>query len=165
MSDTSLDLLNIYEIQEPAGTRHLVCFLEPVLAGARGIEGRSVIGEFTPRDDGEFDPETFLLNPEFVEAFIRYMNKTVIEAPEMEEQSRANPAGYLHLIDPRCGVQEGEPPLADVLGGYAIDPDGKAVPGSFRYNPDHVMFDPTSGPSGILTDRRFYDWLHAATLG
>jgi hypothetical protein len=159
--DTSLELLNIYEIEEPEGTRHLVCFLEPVMAGAQGIPVRSIVGEFDPRDDGEFDPSSFRLNPEFVEAFMDFMNSQVIESAEMSEQSRANPGGFLHLIDPRRQDVSAEPPLSDVLGAYAVGPSGQAVPNSFRYNPDHVMFDPTTGPSGILTDRRFYDWLHA----
>ena len=37
----SLSFLNIYEVELDGENRHLVCFLEPVLAGARGIEEAS----------------------------------------------------------------------------------------------------------------------------
>ena len=46
--DYSLELLNIFDIEEEGGTRHFVCFLEPVLAGAQGIPVQSIVGEFTP---------------------------------------------------------------------------------------------------------------------
>lgn len=161
MSEPSYDLLNIYEIDESTGPRHYLCLLEPVQAGVKGILWESVVGEFTPRGDGEFDPETFRLNPDFVAAFVAYMNGPMLESPELREQARANPGGFLHLVDPRVGEPEGEPAPGDMLGGFAIDEGGVPVPGSFRYNPEHLMFDARSGPSGILTDRRFYDWLHA----
>jgi hypothetical protein len=160
MNDVSYDLLNLYQIEEPEGTKHYVCFLDPVLAGARGIDWRAVVGEFDPTADGEFAPETFRLNPEFVAAFVGYMNGPVLASEEVREQARANPRGFLHLLDPRCGDPDGEPPAGELLGGFAIDESGHPVPDSFRYNPDHLMFDPDSGPSGILVDRRFYNWLH-----
>jgi hypothetical protein len=156
MDDVSYDLLNLYEIDGTDGTKHYVCFLDPVLAGARGIDWRCVVGEFEPNPKGDFDPQTFRLNPDFVAAFVGYMNGPVLASEEVREQARANPKGFLHLLDPRCG----EPEATDLLGGFAIDEAGQPVPGSFRYNPDHLMFDPQSGPSGILVDRRFYHWLH-----
>jgi hypothetical protein len=48
-----------------------------------------------------------------------------------------------------------------VLGWLGVDADGAIQTGSFIYNPDHVMFQPDRGPSGILMDRQFYDWLQA----
>ena len=53
-----------------------------------------------------------------------------------------------------------EPPASDVVGGFDVDHDGRIVPGSFEYNAHHAWFDPDSGPSGLLADRQFYDWLH-----
>jgi hypothetical protein len=162
MDDVSYDLLNLYEIDEAEGTKHYVCFLDPVLAGARGIDWRSVVGEFDPRPDGDFDPATFRLNPDFVAAFAAYMNGPVLASDDVRQQAQANPDGFLHLLDPRCEEPdgEGEPPVGDLLGGFAIDEAGQPVPDSFRYNPDHIMFDPQTGPSGILVDRKFYHWLH-----
>lgn len=160
MNEVSHDLLNLFEIDEPEGTRHYVCFLDPVRAGAQGIDWRCVVGEFDPTPEGNFDPTGFRLNPEFVAAFVTYMNARVLSSEEVREQARANPESILHLLDPRCGEPDGEPAEGNLLGGFAIDPQGQPVPDSFRYNPDHLMFDPQQGPSGILIDRRFYDWLH-----
>lgn len=161
MSDSaSIELLHIYEIEEPEGTRFLVCFLEPVLAGARGIESKAVVGEFVPKPDGEFDPETFVLNPEFVAGFEEYMNALGIDSPELIEQARQNPGSELFLVDPRHGDPASEPEVGDLLGWISIDDDGTPVDDSFHYNEQHLLFDPLTGPSHILLDRRFYDWLH-----
>lgn len=159
MAERSLDLLNIYELMEPEGPRHLVAFLEPVLAELRGIVSHAVVGEFLPRTDGEFDPNTFELNPEFVLQFIRYMNEEAIHSPELLDQAARNPSSQLHLVDPR-NLDDDEPPLSDVLGRFTIDEHGQPVAGSFEYNREHAMFDPVKGPSDILTDRSFYNWLH-----
>lgn len=161
MSEHSFDLLNIFEIDEPEGPRHLVCFLEKDTADAQGgIEVRDVVGDFDPKADGEFDPETFRLNPEFIQGLVAYMNAEAIHSPELIEQARSNPGAILYLLDPRNDHPGAEPPIGDLLGGFAIADDGTPVPNSFRYNDQHVMFDPVTGPSGILTDRQFYDWLH-----
>lgn len=160
MAERSLELLNIYELMEPEGPRHLVAFLEPVLAELHGIVDRAVIGEFTPRvEDGEFDPATFVLNPEFVVQFIRYMNEEAIRSQELLDQAARNPSAHLHLVDPR-NTDDDEPPLSDVLGRFSIDENGQPVPGSFEYNREHRMFDPVKGPSDILMDLSFYNWLH-----
>jgi hypothetical protein len=164
-SDYSLDLLNIFDIEEEGGTRHFVCFLEPVLAGAQGIPVQAIVGEFTPDEDGEFDPATFRLNEEFVAAFSAYMNDEVVHSPDLNFQAKGNPGGVLYLVDPRVTEPVAEPDAGDLLGGFAIDDAGQPVPESFRYNPQHIMFSPDRGPSGILTDRRFYNWLHPGVHG
>ncbi len=161
MSDeSSLELLNIYEINEPEGPRFLVCFLEPVLAGAKGIDSRAVVGDFTPRADGEFDPASFRLNSEFVATFAEYMNAVALDSEELRAQARGNPGSDLFLLDPRFQDHSQEPKPADLIGWFHIDELGQPVPESFQYNGHHVMFDPDRGPSGILFDRSFYDWLH-----
>jgi hypothetical protein len=161
MIDHSLSLLNVYEVDVDGATRHVVCFLDPVLAGAVGIDERSVVGEFTPGPDGRFDPATFRANPGFVEAFEQFMNDEASRAPEVVAQARAGAGSWLYLIDPRSRTgPEAEPPASDVVGGFAVDGEGRIVPGSFRYNAHHAWFDPDSGASGLLADRQFYDWLH-----
>ena len=52
MSDQELSLLNVFEVEHEGAIRHLICFIDPVLAGACGIDGRAVIGEFTPETRG-----------------------------------------------------------------------------------------------------------------
>ena len=55
---------------------------------------------------------------------------------------------------------ESDPPTEDILGSFAVDGDGRLIPDSFRYNPGHLWFHPQTGPSGLLSDRKFHDWLH-----
>lgn len=158
--DTSHDLLNIYEVEDPeGGPRFLICFLEPVLAGLKGIDHRAVVGDFTPKPDGDFDPATFQLNPDFAITFAEYINSEALDSDELREQAMENPGVELFLMDPRFRGM-GEPPIGDLLGWFHIDEKGLPIPGSFHYNGHHVMFDPDQGPSGILVDRNFYDWLH-----
>ncbi len=158
-------LLNIYEVNEGAQTRHLVCFLEPVRAGAAGIDTSAIVGEFTPTTDGGFDPRTFRLNEAFIDSFQGYMNHQAREAPELGRAAADRANGWLYIIDPRHHPEAeddpaAEPPPSEVLGAFAVDQGGQIVADSFRYNRHHVWFDPRRGVSGVLADRRFYDWLH-----
>jgi hypothetical protein len=159
--DRSLSLLNVFEVEHDGTTRHVVCFLDSVLAGARGIDSRSVIGEFTPGPGGEFDLASFRLNPEFVEAFTHYMNGEASRDPAIVAQARQHASGWLYLVDPRSPDDpDSDPPPSDLVGCFAVDADGQVVPNSFQYNRNHLWFDPLSGVSGLLSDRRFYNWLH-----
>jgi hypothetical protein len=156
------DLLNIYEVQEGGRTRHLVGFQDTTLAGERGLASHAMVGEFTPGPDGSFDPTKFANNPEFVAAFVAYMNRRARESDEFATSARQRPGEPLYVIDPRFDPSPSdEPDLADVLGWYDVDAAGSLVPDSFSYNPDHVWFSPDFGPSGVLSDRRFYDDLHS----
>jgi hypothetical protein len=163
---SSLSLLNLFEVEHEGSTRHVVCFLDSVLAGARGIDSRSVIGEFQPGASGEFDLASFRLNPEFVEAFTQYMNAEAIRAPEIVGQARDHASGWLYLVDPRApDPAADELPAGELLGCFAVDSEGQLVPNSFQYNSNHLWFDPSSGVSGVLSDRGFYDWLHPVEGG
>ena len=75
MPQSNLSLLNVFQVVVDGVHHHLVCFLDPVLAGTRGIDARSIVGEFTPGPDGAFDLATFQPNPEFIAAFTQYMNE------------------------------------------------------------------------------------------
>ena len=158
----SLSLLNVFEIDEEFGTRHLICFLDPVLAGSVGIHSRWVVGEFTPDAAGEFDAETFELNEEFIQGFIEYMNTKAIGEPELIEQAKADPGMWLYLVDPRFSgdLADGEPPAEELIGRFAVDDAGGIVADSFQYNAHHILFSTDTGVSGMLSDRKFYDWLH-----
>lgn len=163
MAERDLSLLNLFEVEsEGGGSRHLICFLDPVLAGATGIDMRAVVGEYTPDSAGKFDPKTLALNPAFVTALTLYMNAVTASAPELIEPAKSETSGWLYLLDPRYkpNSEEAEPPAHDVLGCFAVDETGQIVPGSFQYNSHHTWFDATEGASGLLQDRRFYDWLH-----
>jgi hypothetical protein len=157
----SLALLNVYEVESEHGPASLLCFLDPVLAGAKGIEARSVIGEYVAGEEG-FDPDAFHVNPAFVEALTGYMNDEASGSGGIIEQARGVTGGWLYVIDPRDRTPEGtEPDTANVLGAFAVDDTGQVVPGSFQYNANHAMFHREHGTSGLLFDRSFYDWLHA----
>ncbi len=165
MSESDLPLLNIYEVETVDGIRHLIGFLDPVLAGSIGIDSRAMIGEFTPGPDGDFDAETFEINPEFIDAFTEFMNEQTAHSPELVEGARSIPGQRLYLVDPRNQTESDEdPPSEDVLGCFSVDDSGQIVPDSFEYNEEHLWFSPESGVSGILYDRNFYDWLHPESV-
>ena len=155
-----LALLNLFEVEDGGATRHLVCFLEPVRAGAVGIDTRTIVGEYRPGADGGFDLGTFRPNPGFAAVFTDYMNAEAARAPELIEQARQQPGRWLYLVDPRARDPEGDVPPGDVVGCFAVDDSGQIAPNSFQYNANHLWFDPAVGPSGILGDRNFYDWLN-----
>jgi hypothetical protein len=160
---SSLPLLNVYEIVQDGVTRHLICFLDPILAGARGIEDHMVLGDFQPGPDGGFTPETFRLNPAFVETFTTYMNEVPIHSPAIVAEAALHRSEWLYVLDPRrTSDDDGEPPASDLIGCYAVDDSSQIVPGSFQYNANHRWFDDESGVSGVLSDRKFYDWMHPA---
>ena len=163
MPDDSLSLLNIYEVDSEDGPKHLVGFLDPVRAGAEGIDSRFMVGEFTPRPDGEFDVETFAANPEFIAAFTDYMNDAPSRAPDVVESAATITSDWLYIVDPRNATEaDQDPPTADILGAFAVDDGGQVVPNSFQYNAEHQWFSPDHGISAMLQDRRFHDWLHAS---
>jgi len=160
MSDTSLPLLSVYEVENDGVRTHLICFLDPVLAGSKGIESRCTVGTFVPDENGEFDPETFQSNPDFIESLTRYMNEVAVST--FDASGGLEPGSWLEVIDPRVphGEELGGEESGDVVGVFKVDDAGRIVPGSFQYNHDHAWFDPRFGISGILSSRPFYDWLH-----
>lgn len=158
-----LSLLNVFEVENEGATTHLICFLDPVLAGAVGINARSVVGEFKPDEEGEFDPDTFIVNTTFVEALTQYMNERTAYLPGIIAEATRNASEWLYLLDPRFPHTSDEPtPPEDLIGAFAVDDAGQIVPKSFQYNANHELFHDDNGPSGVLSDRDFYDWLHAS---
>ena len=156
-----LSLLNVYEVEDDQGiTRHLVCFQDPVRAGAEGVRTAAIVGDFTPGAAGEFDPRAFRPNPEFAEAIIGYMNAEVARASAIAAQAEGQPSVLLYVIDPRSPDPGGDVPPTDVVGCFTVDGDGRVVPDSFQYNGEHAWIDPEAGASGLFEDRAFYDWLH-----
>jgi hypothetical protein len=161
MADSSLSLINVFEVQREGGIQHLIGFIDPVLAGARGIDARAILGEFTPGADGDFDARTFRANPQFIAAFEQFMNEVAARSSELMTEAGKHPGGRLNTVDGRYrGEPYGDPPTAELLGRFAIDDAGQIVPGSFQHNPDHVWFHSETGTSSILLNRQFYDWLH-----
>jgi hypothetical protein len=161
MSDTPLSLINVFEVQREGAVQHLIGFIDPVLAGARGIDARAVLGDFTPGPDGDFDPRTFRVNPRFVAGFEQFMNEVIARSDEMIGAARKHPGGWMNIVDARLRSQtSGDPPLAELIGRFQIDDSGSIVAGSFRHNPEHVWFHPDTGTSSVLLNRQFYDWLH-----
>ena len=157
-----LPLLNVFEVaDDQGGTRHLLAFIEPVRAGSAGIDSRSIVGEVTPDDEGGYDPRSLRLNPEFIEAFTAYMNEVIAVEPQIVDQARDQPSGWVYVIDPRHVDDPGVPtPASEVVGAFAVDEAGQVVPTSFQYNANHALIDQERGMTGLFSDRRFYDWLH-----
>jgi hypothetical protein len=161
MSDSTLSLINTFEVEMGGAIHHLICFIDPVLAGARGIDGRAVLGEFTPGPKGEFDPQSFQPNPQFIAALAQFMNEEVARTPELAQEARKNPGGRLQIVDARHQASaDGDPPASELIGAFMIDETGLIVPGSFQHNQAHVWFNSETGGSSVLLNRRFYDWLH-----
>ncbi len=153
--------LNIFEVETEGGTKHFVGFIDPELAEARGIDSRCLIGEFEPMPDGEFDVHTFVANPEFLAAFVAYMNDGPIRAEDVIEYASTHPGEPLYIVDPRnMSNPEEEPPDHDVMGLFQVDPDGQVIPNSFQYHEKYEWFSISSGTSGLLEDPRFYEWMH-----
>ena len=154
-------IVNVYQVEVDGVQRHLICFLDPADANEKGIDGRAMVGEFSPDSTGEFDPTTFALNPQFVNALTDYMNDQAEIAVELNLDAKKNAGGWLYLLDPRfVPADSEEPPETELLGAYLVDDAGAIVNNSFRYNDKHTWFDRTHGVSGVLADRRFYEWLH-----
>lgn len=157
--------LFFYEIDDQGTTRHLVGFLHRVLAESRGLKSEAMVGEYDPTPDGQFDPETFRRNPEFIAAFVAYMNRKARNNPDLGEVARQRPGERLYLVDPRNLDEDGAPLESDVLGSYEVDDQGAIVADSFEYNDPHVWFCPQSGPSGVFHDLDFYTTLHPEYTG
>jgi hypothetical protein len=156
-----IQLLNVFDIETENGPTSLLCFLDPVLAGIKGIEPRSIIGLYGAAEGEDFNPDTFEVNPAFVESITGYMNEEAATSKEIVEQAAALPEGWLYIIDPRDPNEgQGDPPAGNLLGAYAVDDAGQIVPNSFQYNKNHALFDRTHGLSGVLYDKKFYKWLH-----
>src|SRR5690348_10955331 len=127
-----LALINVFDVETETGPASLLCFLDPVLAGSRGIDPRAVIGPYGKPEDVEFDPETFKVNPAFVEALTAYMNERAAGADEVVAGAKGIKSDWLYIVDPRHkGGPDVEPPASHLLGAFAVDESGQVVPGSF----------------------------------
>lgn len=158
--ESTLSLLNVFDVETETGVRRLIAFVDPVRAGAEGIATRTIVGEIDPQGNGDFDTTAFEPNPEFIGAVVDFMNAEPSRSSEIAEQARSIPSQWLYVIDPRNRTPgDGDPPTSDVIGCYAVDDSGQIVPKSFQYNAEHHLFCANSGPSGLLDDRRFFDWL------
>jgi hypothetical protein len=163
-----LPLLNVFEIEDEdqGRTRHLIGFMDPVLAGATGLVSHAMVGEFTPGPEGDFDPDTFAANPEFIEAVVRFMNIQPGRSEQLRQGATEIPGERLYVVDPRAEVEDDDDPAAeDVLGWYEVDAGGTVVPESFRYNAQHEWFSKASGVSGLLMDHGFYAFVHPEAHG
>jgi len=165
MSEPSapLSLLNVFDVETKNGPRRFLCFIDPVIAGARGIDPRAIVGEFPADLQHADDAAQFTPSNGFIQTFIQYMNEVAAATQGLAEQAAGSAGQRLYVVDPRVPqTVTGEPPTQDVLGAYEVDDHGKIVSGSFGYNQNHRWFDQASGTSGVFADRIFYDWLHPA---
>ena len=158
----SLPLLNVYDVEVDGVTRQFLCFVDPVLAGSRGLEPMAIVGAYLPDPDaGEFDPDRFEPNPTFVEGLVEYMNTHAAATGAIQAEARDLSGQWLYILDPRdTSGPDADPPTTNVLGAFAVDETGQIVPHSFQYNAKHRLFDRAQGTSGLFSDRAYYDWLH-----
>jgi len=156
-----MQILNVFDVETEDGTKSLLCFLDPVIAGIKGINPRSIIGLYGAAEGEDFNPDGFEVNPAFIEAITGYMNEEAAGSDAIIEQAKTLPQGWLYIIDPRDPNEgQDDPPASNLLGAYAVDDSGQVVPGSFQYNENHALFDRSHGLSGLLYDKKFYHWLH-----
>jgi hypothetical protein len=166
--DEDLPLLNVYQVEDEADgrTRHFIGFMDPVLAGAVGLASHALIGEFSPRSDGSFDPDSFVVNDEFIAAVTAFLNGQPEHSADLKDGAVQVPGQRLYVVDPRNDSPSNQdPPMYDVLGWFQVDGSGQIVPASFFYNPEHEWFSPESGISGLLHNRTFYEYLHPEAHG
>ena len=55
--------------------------------------------------------------------------------PQMIEEARKNPNGWVYAIEGNFGPNDAVPPEA-IAGAWKVSPDGKIIEGSFRPNPN-----------------------------
>ncbi len=160
-NSATVPMLMVYELDDESGRQHVVCFQDPILAGSVGVDVRTIIGRFQPREDGGFNPSTFQFNTAFVNLVAEFMNAKVADDPNLAEDARHVTEGRLEVIDPRCsGLELTEVPMSEILGWFAVDESGSILADSFLYNHNHVWFDERFGVSGLLHLRTFYDYVH-----
>lgn len=146
------------------GPIHLVALMNPDLLNGRDLPKHAVLGSFEPNEAGDFTPDTFERNDEFVLAFIDYMNESLDKVTELHDLAKDMPGKALYMVDPRFDSTERpeeeseDPEPADVVGCYRVDQNGSIISQSFEYNEYHQLFHPEHGVSGILTPT-LHDWL------
>ena len=167
MAAKPIPFLHVYEVggdaESGVAPDSLLCFLDPMLAGARGIEPRSIVARLNPAIPGGIDPDSLVPNPAFVEAITGYMNSVAATSPRIVAQAATTVSDWLYVLDPLAveeTSEDSEPSTRELLGAFAVDDSGQVVPKSFQYNSRHALFDRDRGPSGLFIDRAFYNWLH-----
>jgi hypothetical protein len=161
----TLPLLMVYELNDVTGKHHVVCFQDPVLAGSVGVDVRTIVGRYFPTPEGAFDPASFQFNPGFLEVVSNFMNNVAIDAPSLAMEAKNVAGGKLEVIDPRCDLERlTEIPMSEIVGWFAVEDSGTILRDSFFYNHNHVWFDPYYGTSGLLSMRKFYDFVHGSRV-
>lgn len=166
METESRSMLNVFEVEDDQGNRrHIVCYIDAMRAGVEGINPRTIIGDIPLEvsiNPSEFRPETFRLNPGFVECVTEFLNEYALGdgAEALAEQAKSITTGWLYVVDPRFQTPDTDPGPENLIGAYAVDETGQIVPGGFLYNENHRFFDPEAGVSGLLQSQHFFDWLN-----
>ena len=55
--------------------------------------------------------------------------------PQMVEEAKKNPNGWVYAIEGNFGPDDAVPPQA-IVGAWKVSPDGKIIEDSFRANPN-----------------------------
>ncbi|WDE08245.1 hypothetical protein SG34_013640 [Thalassomonas viridans] len=57
--------------------------------------------------------------------------------PEMVEEAKNNPGGWVYVIEGNYGPNDEVPPQA-IAGAWQVDNNGEIMKGSFRVNPNYI---------------------------
>jgi hypothetical protein len=106
-----------------------------------GIPGIAIFGALRkPLDEGgEFEPDNFRENLTFVAFLHDLLAQRIFEDPGLQQEAERQQEGYVYLIDRRTTDPRGNVPWVDTIGWVTVRA-GKAIAGSYRRNPEHLLF-------------------------
>lgn len=134
-----------------------VAFKQPQDKGA--LPAHSIVGH-APLANGKPQWQLFSPNQRFIEFFIRYMQGTQKNRPELLDKARVNQGEFIYAIDRRNPTPTGDVPFRDIIGWYRSTSDGKADAGTFEYNKEHKLALDDGTFSSIVSDAH----VHQAVL-
>ena len=134
-------------LRGPPGRRdaQLVGFLDPVLAGSRGIDPRARSSARSRRGRTGFRPPDVPPQSGIRRRLHRVHEREPRAArPSSSPQAAGSRAGGSTSSIPAARTIPPRPtrPPSEMVGCFAVDDAGQIVPNSFQYNKNHAWFDP-----------------------
>jgi hypothetical protein len=95
-----------------------------------------------PLEMGEsLTPLNFKPNTVFVDFLHEVIARRGPESSSLQSAARAQGEGWVYLIDARTPTPEGDVPVHDILGAFAVK-SGELVAGSYQPNRHHTILSP-----------------------